>query len=65
MSAKFLGPCGDASYSTYLVHGLALTLLLRVWEHHRHGLYRWALRCNRRWARGSHGGRKTYLTGGD
>ena len=32
MSTKFLGPCGDASYSTYLVHGLALTLLLRVWE---------------------------------
>ena len=31
-SAKFLEPFGDASYSLYLVHGLALTMLLRVWE---------------------------------
>jgi exopolysaccharide production protein ExoZ len=30
-SAKFLEPIGDASYSTYLAHGLILTLLLRVW----------------------------------
>lgn len=30
-SAKFLEPLGDASYSTYLAHGLILTLLLRVW----------------------------------
>jgi peptidoglycan/LPS O-acetylase OafA/YrhL len=29
--ARFLGPCGDASYSTYLVHGVALTILLRIW----------------------------------
>ena len=29
--AKLLGPFGDASYSTYLVHGLILTMLLRVW----------------------------------
>jgi exopolysaccharide production protein ExoZ len=29
-SAKFLDPFGDASYSTYLVHGFALTMLLRV-----------------------------------
>ena len=29
---KFLEPFGDASYSTYLVHGLAITMLLRVWE---------------------------------
>jgi exopolysaccharide production protein ExoZ len=28
---QFLEPFGDASYSTYLVHGLALTLLLRIW----------------------------------
>jgi peptidoglycan/LPS O-acetylase OafA/YrhL len=31
-SVKFLEPFGDASYSTYLVHGVALTLLLRVWQ---------------------------------
>jgi exopolysaccharide production protein ExoZ len=31
-SVKFLEPFGDASYSTYLVHGVALTLLLRVWH---------------------------------
>ncbi len=31
-SVRFLEPFGDASYSTYLVHGLALTMLLRVWE---------------------------------
>jgi len=30
-SAKFLEPLGDASYSTYLIHGLILTALLRVW----------------------------------
>ncbi len=30
-SAKFLELFGDASYSTYLVHGLALTMLLRFW----------------------------------
>jgi peptidoglycan/LPS O-acetylase OafA/YrhL len=30
-SAKFLEPLGDASYSTYLAHGLILTMLLRVW----------------------------------
>jgi peptidoglycan/LPS O-acetylase OafA/YrhL len=30
-SAQFLERFGDASYSTYLVHGLVLTLLLRVW----------------------------------
>jgi peptidoglycan/LPS O-acetylase OafA/YrhL len=30
-SAKFLEPFGDASYSTYLVHGLVLTMLLRIW----------------------------------
>jgi len=30
-SVKFLEPFGDASYSTYLVHGLALTMLLRIW----------------------------------
>ncbi len=29
--AQFLEPLGDASYSTYLVHGLILTTLLRVW----------------------------------
>jgi exopolysaccharide production protein ExoZ len=29
--AKFFEPFGDASYSTYLVHGVVLTLLLRVW----------------------------------
>lgn len=29
-SVRFLEPFGDASYSTYLVHGMALTLLLRV-----------------------------------
>ena len=28
---KPLGPLGDSSYSTYLVHGLVLTMLLRVW----------------------------------
>jgi len=31
-SAKLLEPFGDASYSTYLVHGFALTMLLRIWE---------------------------------
>jgi exopolysaccharide production protein ExoZ len=30
-SAKLLVPFGDASYSTYLVHGLVLTMLLRIW----------------------------------
>jgi exopolysaccharide production protein ExoZ len=30
-SAKFFEAFGDASYSTYLVHGLALTILLRIW----------------------------------
>jgi peptidoglycan/LPS O-acetylase OafA/YrhL len=30
-SAKFLEFFGDASYSTYLVHGLVLTMLLRIW----------------------------------
>jgi exopolysaccharide production protein ExoZ len=30
-AAKFLEPVGDASYSTYLVHGLILTVLLRAW----------------------------------
>jgi peptidoglycan/LPS O-acetylase OafA/YrhL len=30
-SAKVLEPFGDASYSTYLVHGLVLTLFLHVW----------------------------------
>ena len=30
-SAKFMEPLGDASYSTYLVHGLILTILLHVW----------------------------------
>lgn len=30
-SARFFEPFGDASYSTYLVHGLALTMLLRIW----------------------------------
>lgn len=30
-SVRFLEPFGDASYSTYLVHGIALTILLRVW----------------------------------
>ena len=29
--ARFLELFGDASYSTYLVHGLALTMLLRIW----------------------------------
>jgi len=31
-SAKFFEPFGDASYSIYLVHGIALTMLLRIWE---------------------------------
>ena len=31
-TVKFLEPFGDASYSTYLVHGFALTMLLRFWE---------------------------------
>jgi exopolysaccharide production protein ExoZ len=31
-SVKFLEPFGDASYSTYLVHGFALTMLLRFWD---------------------------------
>jgi exopolysaccharide production protein ExoZ len=30
-SAKSLERFGDASYSTYLVHGLVLTMLLRIW----------------------------------
>ncbi len=30
--AKFLEPFGDASYSTYLSHGLVLTLMLWVWK---------------------------------
>ena len=30
--AKFLQHFGDASYSTYLSHGLALTVTLRVWK---------------------------------
>lgn len=30
-SAKFIEPLGDASYSTYLVHGLILTMLLQLW----------------------------------
>jgi peptidoglycan/LPS O-acetylase OafA/YrhL len=30
-SAQFLEPFGDASYSTYLVHGFVLTMLLRIW----------------------------------
>jgi exopolysaccharide production protein ExoZ len=30
-SARLLEPFGDASYSTYLVHGLVLTMLLRIW----------------------------------
>ena len=30
-STRFCEPFGDASYSTYLVHGLALTMLLRIW----------------------------------
>ena len=30
-SARVLEGLGDASYSTYLVHGLILTLVLRVW----------------------------------
>jgi peptidoglycan/LPS O-acetylase OafA/YrhL len=30
-SVRFLEPLGDASYSTYLVHGLILTMVLRVW----------------------------------
>jgi exopolysaccharide production protein ExoZ len=30
-SAKLLERFGDASYSTYLVHGLTLTVLLRTW----------------------------------
>jgi exopolysaccharide production protein ExoZ len=29
--AKTFEPFGEASYSTYLVHGLALTVLLRIW----------------------------------
>ena len=29
--ARLLEPFGDASYSTYLVHGLVLTVLLRLW----------------------------------
>jgi exopolysaccharide production protein ExoZ len=28
---RLLEPFGDASYSTYLVHGLVLTMLLRLW----------------------------------
>jgi exopolysaccharide production protein ExoZ len=28
---RFLEPFGDASYSTYLVHGLVLTMLVRIW----------------------------------
>ena len=30
-SAQLLQPVGDASYSLYLVHGLVLTTILRVW----------------------------------
>jgi exopolysaccharide production protein ExoZ len=30
-SAKVLEAVGDASYAIYLVHGLALTILLRIW----------------------------------
>jgi exopolysaccharide production protein ExoZ len=30
-SARLLEPFGDASYSTYLVHGLALTVFLHIW----------------------------------
>jgi exopolysaccharide production protein ExoZ len=30
-SVRLLEPLGDASYSTYLVHGLVLTMLLRIW----------------------------------
>jgi exopolysaccharide production protein ExoZ len=30
-SARLFEPFGDASYSTYLVHGLVLTMLLRIW----------------------------------
>jgi peptidoglycan/LPS O-acetylase OafA/YrhL len=30
-AAKFLEPLGDASYSTYLAHGVVLTMLLRIW----------------------------------
>jgi exopolysaccharide production protein ExoZ len=30
-SAKLFEPFGDASYSTYLVHGLILTVFLRIW----------------------------------
>jgi peptidoglycan/LPS O-acetylase OafA/YrhL len=30
-TTKILEPLGDASYSTYLAHGLVLTVLLRVW----------------------------------
>jgi exopolysaccharide production protein ExoZ len=30
-SVRFLQPFGDASYSTYLVHGVALTMVLRIW----------------------------------
>jgi exopolysaccharide production protein ExoZ len=29
--ARFFAAFGDASYSTYLVHGVALTMLLRIW----------------------------------
>jgi peptidoglycan/LPS O-acetylase OafA/YrhL len=28
---KFIEPLGDASYSTYLIHGFVLTMLLRFW----------------------------------
>jgi peptidoglycan/LPS O-acetylase OafA/YrhL len=30
-AVKLLEPFGDASYSTYLVHGLILTVFLRIW----------------------------------
>lgn len=30
-SAKLLEPFGDASYSTYLVHGLILTVFMHIW----------------------------------
>jgi peptidoglycan/LPS O-acetylase OafA/YrhL len=30
-TAKILEPLGDASYSTYLAHGVILTVLLRAW----------------------------------
>lgn len=32
-STALLEPLGDASYSLYIIHGLALTMLLRLWVH--------------------------------